>query len=316
MPDSPTGPQPPSGRQFVLENEAARATVTEVGAGLRTLSVGGTDLVWGYRGDEMAGGGRGQVLAPWPNRLADGRYTFDGRSGRAAIDEPARNNAIHGLVRWLNWQLDCHEADNVRLSIVLAAQPAYPWRLRLSVAYHLTPGGLTIATTVENLGDGVAPVGLGFHPYLAAGQGRADSCSLSLPASVHLLADDRALPSGREDVAGTAFDFRSGTSLSGVQLDDCFTAVGGTAGADMPEGAAWEAVLVTPAGRLGLWADDRFGYVMCFTGDTLAPADRRCGVAVEPMTCPPNALATGDASLWALDAGATESARWGIRLLG
>jgi aldose 1-epimerase len=298
----------------VIESGSARATVTEVGAGLRSLSVGPSELVWGYAADQMAGGGRGQVLAPWPNRLADGTYTFDGRTGRAAIDEPARNNALHGLVRWLNWQLDCYESDSVSLSVVLAAQPAYPWRIRLSMTYRVTSLGLEVEATVENVGEGVAPVGLGFHPYLAAGPRGVDACTLSLPAGIHVLADERALPCGREPVDGTRFDFRSGGSLSGVELDDCFTDLQGSSLGPLPSEAAWEAVLATPTGRIGVWGDAAFGYVMCFTGDTLGPHDRRHGVAIEPMTCPPNALRSGD-GLWSVHPGDSERAKWGIRLL-
>lgn len=264
--------------------------------------------MWGYGADEMAGGGRGQVLAPWPNRLEDGRYTYDGKTAQAAIDEPAKNNAIHGLVRWLTWEMDSHEASKVALSCVLAAQPAYPWSLRLSMEYEVAEGSLLVRTRVANVGEGRAPLGLGFHPYLYAGPGGVDTCRLTVPAERHLVVDDRAIPRSTQGVGGTGLDLRAGRRLSGVPLDDCFTGLAAL-------GESWEVLLETPERRVGLWASSEFAYVMCFTGDTLEPADRRRGVAVEPMTCPPNALRSGT-GIWALLPGAEREASWGIRLAG
>jgi aldose 1-epimerase len=151
---------------------------------------------------------------------------------------------------------------------------------------------------------------------LFAGSGGADACELTVPASRHLLADERGIPRAVEDVEGTAFDFRQGRSLAGVRLDDCLANLAGSSGSGngLPEGAAWEAVLRTPEHGAGLWGSPEFAYLMCYTGDTLAVADRRRGVAIEPMTCPPNAFRSGEA-LWALEPGAARQATWGIRLL-
>ena len=69
----------PSGRQWELEGAGYRAVVVEVGGGLRTLHHDGHALLDGYEADALAEGGRGQLLLPWPNRVADGRYRFAGR---------------------------------------------------------------------------------------------------------------------------------------------------------------------------------------------------------------------------------------------
>jgi aldose 1-epimerase len=236
------------------------------------------------------------VLAPWPNRVEDGTYSFGGVEARVPLDEPDRRNAIHGLVRWLTWQVDENTDRLVRLSCSLAPQPAYPWRLALALRYELAEGGLVVEASAENRSAVSAPFGMGAHPYLDAGPRGADGCVLWLQASRHLLLDARGIPRGAEAIGETALDFRSGRELTGVSLDDCFTDLGLTKDARVPEQAAWQAVLATGDGhRSALWADEAWPYVMCYTGDTLGPADRRCGVAIEPMTCPPNALRSGEA---------------------
>ena len=93
----------PSGEQVEIASGDQRAVVVEVGGGLRTYSAGGRAFLDGYGPDEMSRSGRGQVLIPWPNRLEDGGYEFDGRRHQAPIDDLAENAAIHGLVRWAAW---------------------------------------------------------------------------------------------------------------------------------------------------------------------------------------------------------------------
>jgi aldose 1-epimerase len=93
----------PSGEQIEIAVGDQQAVVVEVGGGLRSYSAGSLELVHGYGADEMSSSGRGQVLIPWPNRLQDGRYEFDGRRHQLPLNEPEHRNAIHGLVRWGTW---------------------------------------------------------------------------------------------------------------------------------------------------------------------------------------------------------------------
>ena len=82
-----------SGDQFEFSAGGYRAVVTESGATLRVLEYGGRPLVHGFGEDEMSSAGSGQLLMPWPNRIRDGAYTFDGRDLQLGLTEPARNNA-------------------------------------------------------------------------------------------------------------------------------------------------------------------------------------------------------------------------------
>src|SRR6266566_1670014 len=127
----PARPEAPSGRQFELTAGQQRAVIVEVGGGLREYAVDGQPLLDGYAIDAMADGGRGQPLLPWPNRLADGRYVFGGRTLQLPIDELERRNASHGLTRWQNWNVLEQAADRVRLGLVVHPRPGYVFTLAL-----------------------------------------------------------------------------------------------------------------------------------------------------------------------------------------
>jgi aldose 1-epimerase len=263
----------------------------------------------------MCTAGKGQVLAPWPNRLEDGRFTFDGVVATAALDEPERSNAIHGLVRWLRWRPVEQESARVRLATELEPQPGYPWRLALEVGYLLSePAGggarLDVVARAENLSASRAPFGIGFHPYVDAGEGGADVCSLELAASRHLVTNERGLPIGAEPVGERALDVNRERSLEGVELDDCFFGLASGSGSD----PGWWSARVTRADGsvVTVSAGPSLPYLMCFTADTLPGKDRRRGIALEPMSCPPNALATGEALVVLEPGGPGFEARWSI----
>jgi aldose 1-epimerase len=165
---------PPSGDQHDLTFGTQRATVVEVGGGLRTYSVADREVLDGYTVDEMCMSARGQVLAPWPNRLIDGTYEWDGEQLQVPLNNRAQENAIHGLVRWANWDAVEREQSRVLMEHVLHPQPGYPFTVRLRVEYRLDGDGLTVSTTAENVGDRACPFGIGHHPYIAAPTGRVD----------------------------------------------------------------------------------------------------------------------------------------------
>ena len=221
------------------------AVITEVGATLRSFRVDSVPIIWEFPENEIASGDRGQVLAPWPNRLEDGSYRFGDIVGRAALNEPERSNAIHGLVRWLPWSIEERSADRAVLSCVIHPQPAYPFRVRLDLEYTLGDGGLEVACGATNAGGGIAPFGLGFHPYLLAGPGGIDEAQICLLAQRRLaLGQARLACTGEEPVSGSAFDL-DGRTLGGLELDDCYTGL--AVGAD----GRWHARLSLPGPQLG-----------------------------------------------------------------
>jgi aldose 1-epimerase len=278
----------PSGLQYEISLGSQRAVVTEVGATLRSYTVDDVDVLDGFDVGELSSAGRGQILAPWPNRLEDGRYTRYGKEGRAPLDEPERRNAIHGLVRWLAWSVRGRDDSQVTLGCVLHPQPAYPWRLDLQIAYVLDARGLTVTAAATNRSEGPAPFGIGFHPYVTIGAS-LDEASLTVPARHHLATDERGLPTTEEAVEGTPFDFVTRRRIGAIAMDTCFTDL------VRDDDGLVRASVEGPGGRsASVWAGRGFDYLMVYTGDTLEPAlRRRRGIAIEPMTCPANAFRSG-----------------------
>jgi len=299
----------PTGQQWRIGHGEHHVVICEVGATLRSYEVGETPIIDGFGPHEWSHSGRGQVLAPWPNRLADGRYEFNGVQAQAALDEPARRNAIHGLVRWLPWTLQTRHQNQLSLRLQLHPSPGYPFSLLLEMEYHVGRAGLSVTTTAHSTDDGPVPFGLGFHPYLASGHDMIDHAILQLPAHRTLDLDDRGLPTGEQTpVEGTERDFTTARLIGPTVLDTPFT----TLDRDR-EGRAW-ASLDASNGTSGvaLWADPGFGYLMVYTGDTLGQVERRRrAIAIEPMTCPPNALRSGT-DLLSLEPGQKWSASWGL----
>jgi len=297
----------PSGEQYEISSNGYRAVVTECGAGLRLLEHAGRPLVDGYDEDAMATGGRGQLLMPWPNRIRDGQYAVGDRQLQLALSEPARHNASHGLVRWVAWTVDQHSAESVALRYRLMAQSGYPWTLDLRVEYVVSAEGLTVTQSATNRATDPAPYAQGAHPYLSVGRGPCDSWELTVPAATRTLSDpERKLPTGRELVAGTDFDFRVGRPVGDLVIDHAFTDLArddsGRASVELRDPATGRAV--------ALWADRAHPWLMVFTADDGTPAARRA-VAVEPMTAQADAFRSGE-DLVMLAPGESFSASWGI----
>lgn len=300
----------PSGEQFQISLGEQRATIVEVGGGIREYHVDGRPVLDPYPAEVMPDGAHGAVLVPWPNRLDGGRYRFDGQEQNLPLTEPERGNAIHGLLRWRNWQALEHTDERVVVGIRLHPQQGWPFSLDISVGYELSDDGLTVQTTATNVGSTGCPFGSGQHPYLSPGEGAVlDDCTLEARVGTRILTDpDRQLPVGRQPVSETEFDFSAARPIGQLVLDDPFTDLGRD-----DAGRAW-ARLGCPDGRtVELWCDESYPVLQLYTGDTLAEGRRRQGLAAEPMTCPPNALASGEGVI-RLEPGQSHVSRWGVRL--
>jgi aldose 1-epimerase len=303
----------PSGEQFEFAAGGYRAVVTECGATLRVLEHGGRPIVHGFGDEEMSSAGRGQLLVPWPNRIRDGAYSFGGRELQLGLTEPSRHNAAHGLVRWAAWTREEHAGTSVSLGYRLMAQTGYPWTVDLHVLYDLSADGLTVTQTATNLSGHPAPYASGAHPYLTAGPGPIDSWELVVPASLRLLADERQLPAGEEDVTGTPYDFRVARPVRGIRLDHAFGQL------ERDDDGVATTVVRDPATGLGaaLWVDRHHPWLMVFSADEGWNPPRQA-LAVEQMTAPPDAFRSGRDLVRLAPAGEPGdevSVSWGIRAL-
>lgn len=292
---------PPTGTQFEISGGGYRAVVTESGATLRGLWRDDWAIVHGFDEDELPHGGSGQVLMPWPNRIGNGRYDFNGSPYQLALTEPKLNNAIHGLVRWATWVVKEHTSDSVTLAHRLMAQSGYPWTLDLEVTYALGDDGLTVSTTALNRATTAAPFAYGAHPYVDAG-GPLDDWTLVLPAAAVATVDEQMLPMRVGSVDGTRYDFRDGKPIGDLQLDHGFTDVAHVDGR----------ALVTVHGLRGavtVWGDEHITCLQVFSGDSRTPP--RQALAIEPMTAMADAFRHGE-GFDVLPPNASIAIAWGI----
>jgi aldose 1-epimerase len=296
----------PSGAQWTIEAHGHRATVVEVGGVLREYTVDGTPVLDGFEADELSPASAGQILAPWPNRIRDGKYTFQEQSYQLSLTEPARHNAIHGLTNWSRWRLAEQTADAITVEFELPAQVGYPWWLTLRARWSVSAEGLRCDQEVVNVSGQDAPWGYSVHPYLQLPGVAVDDVVLHVPGKNRILADSRLLPIGTVSVAGTEFDFSEPRKIGNLIMDTTFGEI------EHDTNGMTEVRLSGDGRDIVVWADDKFKYWQVFTGDTLHGERFRRSVAVEPMTCPPDAFRTGR-DLIVLSPGETWTASWGIR---
>ncbi len=237
----------PSGEQWEIRGGGYAGTVVSVGGGLRGLTYDGREVLLGYGEAEAAHAGIGQHMFPWPNRITDGKYTFEGVDEQLYLTEPARRNAIHGLTRWANWT-------------------------------RTDDGGNESVVEVGH-GTSDAPYGYGTHPYLSVGR-PIDECVLEFRAVDWLeVSPERMTPIGLSPVAGSPYDFHEARVLGDLDIDNAFTGLGDS----------WSVTLTDPdSGNRSILSSDT-PWLQLYTGGAIG----RTALAVEPMTCPPNAFITG-----------------------
>lgn len=270
-----------SGREIVLLAGDYEARIVTVGAGLAGLRYRGHDLVVPHSVGECPPGYLGKVLMPWPNRIAGGSYTWEGTTYDLPVDEPTFGTSLHGFVAFQEWEIAEANAYSVILRTLIAARYSYPWTLLASARYSLDPdAGLTVELSATNIGEGTAPCGVGFHPYLAVDDARADELELHNPASIIYEANASMIPVAAHDVAAFGLDFHSPALIGGSRLDHAF--------AGLPEGT-WTVKLRDPASGVGVSLSSDARWLQAYSADYIG----RVGVAVEPMSCPPNAFNTG-----------------------
>lgn len=304
-----------TGIQYELTAETpagpARAVVTEVAAGLRVYTVNGQDVAEPYRADVQRPKGCGAVLVPWPNRVRDGRWEYRGQTLQLALTEPAKGNAIHGLLRYAPYRQTARTDSSVTLAATVFPQLGFPFHLLTSVSYEVGAEGLQVTHEVHNAGDTDAPVAIGAHPYLRIGDVPTGDLTLTVAAATHIDVDDRSNPVGQSPVEGTRFDLRGGRRVAELDLDD------GYADVTMQGGRAVHSLAADDGRRVTLWGDENMRFVQVFTPHRFPgiDGDMRQAVAIEPMTAPADALNSGEGIRW-LAPGETWTVRWGIRAEG
>ncbi len=287
----------PTGQQFPISSGRYTAVVTEVNSNLRSLTFDGAEILWTFAEDEAPRGSMGRQLVPWPNRIRDGRYTFNGVERQLPITEVARHVALHGLGDGTPWRVAARSDDAITLTTTIYPQRGWDGILEVAITHRLDENGLSVTVDARNVGEVSAPFGYGAHPYVAADLSRS---RLTLPFGRELLVDpDRLLPISIADVT-PEHDFVQTREIGETVFDTAFVdPIGG-----------WEVTLETPEHRVLFWADETQPWVQIFTTPT------RDAMAIEPMTCGPDAFNEGPThdSVIVLEPGDQARSVWGIRV--
>lgn len=307
----------PTGDQYELERDSPAghlsAVITQVAAGIRRFTVGGVDVTEPFDADATPPSACGIILAPWPNRVKDARWSAKAPGGdelRLAVTEPERGNAIHGLLRFTEYRLAEHTADAVTLTASVHPQLGYPYQLATTVRHELTETGMLVTQTATNVGADRAPVALGAHPYLKIGDVPTADLVLTVHANTQFTVDDRMNVTGSTPVEATPFDLRGGVRVGDLELDHGFGDV------EFCDGRVEHSVTAPDGRSVVLWGDENVKYVQAFTHRSFAtlPAGS-VAVAIEPMTAPANALNTWEGLTW-LEPGESWQMNWGIEPRG
>ncbi|HJA04147.1 MAG TPA: aldose 1-epimerase family protein [Candidatus Microbacterium stercoravium] len=298
-------PADPTGQQIHLTRGDVTAHIAQVGAALRDLTVDGTSIVTPYPQGLQAPFGSGTVLAPWPNRIRDGRWQQADPHGRdydeqLALTEPKLDNAIHGFLQHAPFVVEQGDGS-ATLTATIVPQNGYPFAVVAVVVYELVDDGIRVTHRFTNVGADAAPVGVGTHGFFHIEGADPRDLVLTIPARTQFVVDDRLLPQGEEPVED---ELREGARLGDVSLD--------TGYADLDRDASGAAVttLDGPNGeRVSVWQDEHFDYLQIFTTD--AYPNQQYAVAIEPMSIPTDAFNSGRALTW-LEPGETCELTWGV----
>ena len=291
----------PTGTQYEISHGPWQAIVTEQGATLRSLHYEGTDVIKSFDADQSPTSSQGQQLLPWPNRIRDGHYTFDGMEQQLAVSEVDRHNAIHGLVAWSRWSLVEHTDTSVTQTIRIMARPGWPGTINVRLTHRLSDAGLAVEVTARNVGTTAVPFGYAAHPYLCLG-GTIDDWTVDAPFTSWLQVDDRLLPMQMREM--DSIHTLNGLTVGQRTFDTAYTVKGdGTVGSP-----AWRIRVSNGETSHELWGDAAMSWVQIYT-----PDDRH-SLAVEPMTCGPDAFNEGPThgDVIRLEPGNDVTLHWGI----
>jgi len=264
-------------------NEVSAVISTE-GAALIGLSVNNFYLIEPNTRDGLYAG---KILAPWPNRIKDGKYTFNKKDYQLPINEVSKNNSLHGLVANCLWEVLFQSESKVVLQYLLNQPDIYPGKLQLQVTYEIIESGIEITVLSENIGDISAPYGVSIHTYLVAGARlKNNELNLQIPADQFLEVEaERLLPIKLQPVAGTNFDFIDSKKILDLFIDHAFKY-----SSDYPRSISL--INAEDQGAEVIF-DDQSKWIQIHTADRNLQADSRMAVAIEPMTCPPDAFSSG-----------------------
>ncbi|MBO8415957.1 MAG: aldose-1-epimerase [Proteobacteria bacterium] len=262
------------GKTVLIQKGGYQAKFVSVGGGMCALTYKGRNIALPHDPDEVPLAHLGKILLPWPNRIKNAAYEFEGVTYTLPVTEARTGSASHGLTAWKEWQIEDLTESSVLLTTMVTAVAGYPFTLKAFVCYSLTDDGLHCTISAVNVGSKAAPYGVGQHPYITCDGEVLDNCTLTFPCSELFEVDEKMCPVKLAPAAASGLDFTAERSLKDVKIDHAYKNPGGECCVSL-KGNGLEVCMYTKA-----------PYIQLFTAEKL----KRAGLAVEPMSCPANAF--------------------------
>jgi aldose 1-epimerase len=223
-------------------------------------------------------------LAPYCNRIRDGRFAFAGREVALPANFAPERHSIHGLSWQHPWRVESQAANKCVLADEYDGADAWLWPYRAEQRVRLGDKGCAVTLVLTNRGDTPMPAGIGLHPYFR----RREGACVSFAADHVLLSDPECLPTGVTAPADHFADFRHGAALPAETVDHCF--------------AGWreEATIEDDLGKIALEASGTPNLHL------YAPADGSA-LCLEPVSHTPDALNRAPEEMTVLPPGCSAS---------
>jgi len=225
------------------------------------------------------------ILFPFPNRIREGKYTWEGRAYQMPLSA-GHPNTIHGFCYDRPWRLieqgDDFAVGQFQLSVdAPQVRDCWPSDFVIDVRYSVAGTALTMDVRVHNPGESSLPWGFGTHAYFKlplGGEGTKNDCLVQAPASEEWVLDE-SLPTGERKPVSPEKDLREGVTLEGRKFDDVLTGVEGT------DGTVRTLITDPQAGvQVAQEFSDEFRELVAFTPPWMD------AVCLEPYTCTTDAI--------------------------
>jgi aldose 1-epimerase len=261
---------------FDSEHKFFISILPQLGGMLNAYSVNGVNVIDGISLDQDGiddyfSTFKSSVLLPYPNRISDAKFDFNGKEHRLHCNEENLNNALHGFIYNKTFKIIDSNCDADHGMVLLqyvyeGGEEGFPYPFEVTLEYNFyISGRLTCKCGIKNVGKETMPLGIGWHQYFSFGD-TVDDLSLTFSPDQQLKVNEKMIPTG-EKVAVEAVSGKIGNST----YDDCFTLKGHFVSLKHPE-----------LGELIIDCGQDYPFLQFYT-----PPHRR-SIAIEPMTCPPN----------------------------
>jgi len=285
------------------------------GAGLNRWEISSDTFTWNYiagyeKEEDFIKKYNGVILAPFPNRLKNGAYSFSNHRYQLEVNQPQEGHSLHGFLYDKSFSIRSIDSDESKITLHLGYDytgdnQAYPFQFMLDLLYIWDGEKLDIITEVENKGTSEMPFGLGWHPYFTFPVS-VNELIWTMPSSYIYEVDENKIPTLEKS---EFYEFIDGKLIDEDHYDDGFefTSEKSTESLKLLDTKNQTEIEFNFALGDKNKADGGYRFLQVYT-----PLDRK-RIAIEPMTCLADAFNNGK-GLNILKPNTTLSNQWSISI--